>query len=361
MAGVAAMMADVLANRGMKVANVHTTCASGDESVCAKVWRHVRKVADYARCLIGRGPAPVWIHTCSGFSFYHAGVHVLLAKWLRCPVILHIHGGRFMDFAASAGPLGRLCIRGMLQSSDAVVVVSQGWRRQIRQLAPQARTCVLENAINDVGCIALEQKTRSTVCRFGYLGRLDVEKGVLDLLHAARTLADRHVPFQLTLAGPIGTAGDPQAVATRAVDMGLSGVVRVIGPVEGAGKQRFFAECDAYLQPSHFEGLPLSLLEAMAHGLPAIATRVGAIPEVITHGADGMLIVAKDRAALAQAMLALADDGVLRARMGAAARDLVMRRFGIEGFAESVLQILRRTSTAGVSLNGRRAPVGGAC
>ena len=75
---------------------------------------------------------------------------------------------------------------------------------------------------------------------------------------------------------------------------------------------------DAFVLPSYFEGLPLAALEAMAAGLPVVATSVGGTPEAVVDGETGLLVDVKDAGALADALATIATDPDLRARMGAA-------------------------------------------
>ena len=78
---------------------------------------------------------------------------------------------------------------------------------------------------------------------------------------------------------------------------------------------------DFFVLPSDIEGLPLSILEAMAHGLPIVASNVGGIPEIIQHDINGLLVPAGDHAALSAAIRRVATDPVLRCRLGDAARE----------------------------------------
>src|SRR5204863_7471061 len=94
---------------------------------------------------------------------------------------------------------------------------------------------------------------------------------------------------------------------------------------------RLLAASDFFVLPSRTEGLPLCLLEAMAQGLPAIATPVGGVPEVIEEGITGLLTPVEDPAALAEAIRRLAAEPALRARMGAAAQRRAAEEFS---FAE---------------------------
>jgi glycosyltransferase involved in cell wall biosynthesis len=156
---------------------------------------------------------------------------------------------------------------------------------------------------------------------------MDEWKGIDDLLAACRTLGERGVRFQLTLAGPPGTAGDAPTLQAKIRDHNLEGVVRYAGPVMGDAKSELLGRADVYVQPSHHEGMPIALLEALAHGLPVVATRVGSVVEVITQRETGLLVPPRQPDRLAGAMHELASDPGLREAMSRAAWVLATRRF----------------------------------
>jgi glycosyltransferase involved in cell wall biosynthesis len=123
--------------------------------------------------------------------------------------------------------------------------------------------------------------------------------------------------------------GDDAAIRARAVELGVENSVEFLGWIEGEAKLRALREAGIYALPSWIEGLPMGLLEAMAVGLPVVATRVGGIPDVVVEG-SGKLVPPKDTDALTAALLELIASAPLRARMGAAARRVALERFAPE-------------------------------
>jgi glycosyltransferase involved in cell wall biosynthesis len=156
-----------------------------------------------------------------------------------------------------------------------------------------------------------------------YCGRLLWDKGLAELVEAARILRGRGLSF--VVAGS-PDPGNPAAVPIETIrDWESLGLVRFLGHVEHI--EQLLATADVFVLPSYREGLPRSLIEAAACGLPLVATDVPGCREVVTDGIDGLLVPPRDARALAEAIWRLASNPPLAAKLGAAARERVVRCF----------------------------------
>jgi glycosyltransferase involved in cell wall biosynthesis len=269
-------------------------------------------------------PAVVHVHSASHASFARKSLLLLIARAAGCRTIFHLHGGGFDRFAAvESGPALRWWIRHTLEHSSAVVALSAGWADFVRRFAPAARVEVIPNAVAVPSAVdrALEQPGRIL-----FLGRAEAGKGVFDLLAAVAALAPAFPMIELV----IGAGGDHQQLRRRAAELGIADRVLLPGWLDGAAKAREIARAQVFCLPSHAEGLPMAMLEAMAAARAVVASAVGAIPEAIVDRANGLLVAPRDVPALSAALSALLADGALRERLGDAARATVQRRFGIE-------------------------------
>jgi glycosyltransferase involved in cell wall biosynthesis len=280
----------------------------------------------------------VHLHTCSGFSFFRSGLDLFIARLCGCRTALHVHGAMFDAFYEHEPRPRKSIVRWILTSADRVVVLSATWRERLRTIAPSANLVVIENAVEVPKPVA-DSAYRNGPCHFVLLARMDNWKGIVVLLDACAILHGRGVRFRMTLAGPPGTAGDDAAFARNLANRGLAETCRYVGTVLGREKSALLASADVYVQPSHYEGMPIAVLEALAVGLPVVATRVGAIPEVIEHGRQGLLVSAHDPAALASAMQTLAEGEELRATMARESRALAASRFSIERFRDDLADL----------------------
>ncbi|MFH1109024.1 MAG: glycosyltransferase family 4 protein [Planctomycetota bacterium] len=338
MAGVMGQILNLDFDGRYRIECVPVTMSSGiGESIVRRVARHVRQLWVLRRAIRRTGAAVVHIHTCSGSSFYRSVLDMWIARWTGARVALHVHGAAFDEFYEQAGAIARRFIESSLSRADCVIALSDGWRRKLQSMSPAARIAVVENAIELPETVA--ERRHDGPCRFLMLARMDEWKGVDDLLDACALLRADGLVVEVALAGPPGTAGDQAVLNQKIRDRDLDGAVRYIGSRQGVEKTKLFEWADAYVQPSRHEGMPLSLLEALAYGLAVVATRVGAVPEVIDDRLHGLLVPPGDPGQLARAMRELATDEGPREAMSRAGRDLVRRRFSLARFRRDLVSL----------------------
>ena len=174
-----------------------------------------------------------------------------------------------------------------------------------------------------------------------HIGRFAVQKNHALLVEAfAQVRAD--APLYLLLVG----GGELEnAVREQVAGLGLQGRVRFLGV--RADVADILRASDMFVLSSRWEGNPLSVMEAMAAGLPVVSTAVGGVPELVREGVTGLLVPSEDAGALAQAMQALVDDPVRRQAMGAAARRHAVAHFDIRHTVRGYEQLYERLLSGG--------------
>ncbi len=173
----------------------------------------------------------------------------------------------------------------------------------------------------------------STSLRVLTVGRLVAEKGHIDVLTAVSELVESGIDVTLTL---VGSGPERRRLGELAQALGLEGRVYMPGAVGQDEIVDYYAQADLFCLPSFAEGVPVVLMEAMAAGIPVVASRVMGIPELVEDGVSGLLVAPARPDLVAKAIRRLAEDPDLRDTLGAAGREKVIADFEI---ADVVLQL----------------------
>ncbi len=173
------------------------------------------------------------------------------------------------------------------------MVLSREWE-EIGKILPDKKIFILPNAI-DLELykhIAIDRfakpKTTGKIIVF-YLGYLGKPKGTYDLLHAARIITSQRQDVFFDLVGDELEVGDREQLQQEIKSAQMEEHVRVHPAVFDQRKLDYFRDADIFVYPSYHEGMPMAVIEAMASGLPVIATRTGGLPDLVTHGENGIL------------------------------------------------------------------------
>ncbi len=279
----------------------------------------------------------VHIHTSAGLAFLEKSAFAALSQLFGKRVLLHVHGGRFRSVWSDASSFKKWFIRHLLQLSDALIVLGAGWRSFYRdEVGCDCKIAVLPNAVK----VPLLQSPRATdVVTLLYVGQLRPEKGLFELAAAMRQLsAQPRLGLHLKMMGKGDTTRSERVVRDAFAADELPNV-EFLGTLAGDEKWRQFSSADIFVLPSYTEDMPVSILEAMAAGLPVIATEVGSIPEVIDHGVNGFLVKPCDVTGLAYAIQQLAEDHQLRVDMGAAGSKKAKEQFSFEYYIDRLEQL----------------------
>jgi glycosyltransferase involved in cell wall biosynthesis len=279
----------------------------------------------------------VHVQLSSRASFWRKAVVCLLARLARRPYLLHVHGSEFADFYGECSPAARRIVRAVLARASLVLALSEAWRTTLQEISPQARIEVLMNAVPLPPSDGVSAPgPQPTLLFFGEIAR---HKGVFELARAFARVANELPELRLIYAG---TGSGVEETRRLVEQFGLGGRVKFTGWLQAERKRATLAGATMFVLPSFVEGMPMALLEAMSFGLPVIATPVGGVPEIVTHGLDGLLVPPGDIDALAAAITRLTSDPELRARLGRAARETVAKRFSLDSAVEQLLGIYGR-------------------
>lgn len=287
----------------------------------------------------------------------------------RPPVILHTFHGHVLRhyFDPVRNATFRLLERWLARTTTALVAVSPQVRDELVELkvAPPEKFVVIRLGIELPERIGahdgrLDQRRMLGIPpdRFvvGWIGRMTGVKRTDDVLRVFRQVRESGVDACLCL---VGDGPDRPALERRAKELGIMRHTLFLGFQRDVAP--FYAAFDALLLPSISEGTPVSAIEALAAGRPVVATRVGGVPDVVRDGEDGLLAEAGAIDDLAERLIRLARDPALRERMGAAGREHVVGRYGVDRLVDETDALYRSllASNSSNSRTSRRAATGG--
>ena len=268
---------------------------------------------------------------------YRSDITALLAANKKIPVVSTIHG-----FTANSSRVRiyEFLQKMVLKRMSLLMPVSIAIERQlIKMKVPKYR---IRRMTNTVACDTIAGLSPSTIfSTFGidentakivFVGRVSVEKGVDVLIKACRYIKKRGVPFFLLIVGD----GPFRAECERLVQTNrLGSEIKFVGYRRDA--VQIAAAANIFVLPSRTEGIPLVALEAMALGLPIIATNVGGLPELIKNKYNGVLIESENAEELANALELVIPNKRLANQLGANAKNTVRNNFNPDHWAADLL------------------------
>jgi glycosyltransferase involved in cell wall biosynthesis len=231
-------------------------------------------------------------------------------------------------------------VRWLWRDADAVVAVSNGLREYAFDTLPDASIEVIPNAIELSVFTPPRRRNHDGPVRLLFVGRFNAFKNVETLLEAVSCLKAMGVNnFELQLIGD----GERRSNLERlAVEKELTRQVRFLGWVDRKAIADRYRHADLFVTATTWEGMPNTVLEGMACGLPVVATRASGLEELVREGVNGYLVDINDPAALAERLADLIDNPYERRRMGKESRRIAEQEFAWEYITEQYLEIYER-------------------
>jgi glycosyltransferase involved in cell wall biosynthesis len=280
----------------------------------------------------------------------------------EAPDVVHVHGWLLRQWVVAwcasrdipaiytehstisdwGGPASVSAASWVAQAGD-VACVSEAARQSLAAWLPGRRISVHRHIVR-LPSLSVRGGGAGEV-RLLSVARLRVEKGLDILMRAAAQLRSRGLRFRIEIAGEGPALAELDALRLQ---LGLGDCVNFPGRCTAQTIHEKMRQSDVFVLPSRTEAMPLALLEAMSHGLAAVATSVGGIPEVISHGKTGLLVPPESAEALADALACLIGDPDFRIAVGdGARRQFEHGPYGESAGVESVLASYKN-ATAGV-------------
>lgn len=264
--------------------------------------------------LIMNRPNLVHIHTSVYWSYWENVVYLLISNLFLKKTVLHLHTGLFDKFYERSNFFAKFLIRKSLGLSDEIIVLSRKWKIFLKNLIPENKIAVLENFVNFSRYVQFKREVdfQEGTINILFVGGVGAKmKGVYDVFKAIPMAVRqcKNICFVFVACASI----EKHDIISKGEE--IISHTKFLDYIYGDKKTKVFINSDIFILPSYSEGLPITMLEAMAAGLPIIATAVGSVPEAIEDGKNGFLIKTGDYKALAEKILILAKDKKLRRKM----------------------------------------------
>ena len=274
----------------------------------------------------------VHIHLSSDKSLCRKIPFILLAKKKKKKLIIHQHGGNFEDFYYRVcGKKARKFIAGVLERADLLLVVAPHLQEIFAKIVTSDKIKLFPNAIGVPEEVTHDYSQKKLL----FLGRLCKEKGINELLDASVELKKEYPDLKLYLGGVWEDSG-----LRKKADLYADWIVQ-LGWIGEQEKQKYLRECNIFVLPTYFEGLPVSLLEGMAYGCTCIATKVGSIPQIMVNDKAGILISPKSKEDIVTAMKYCFENPQLQEMMGKQARQIIKANYELFSTVEKLIEIYK--------------------
>lgn len=253
-------------------------------------------------------------------------------------LVIHIHGGLFLTAPRIPFHL-KLILKKVFYWDVPFIVLSDSEVQILKNRFGAKNVQSLPNCVDlkDAEEYAREPQNRSNdkSLVIGYLGRIEPNKGMTELLCACETLKKEGVPFKLALAGKEQTCGE----YLPHFEQQLGDNFHYAGLIFGKTKCDFLRSLDVFVLPSYFEGLPMSLLECMSYGVVPVVSPVGSIPGVVKNGENGIFIGVKDSDSIVKVVMNLNNNRNLVKKLGENARNTIFQNFSPQAYVKKLNEI----------------------
>lgn len=308
-----------------------------DGNFITKLAYSIGALLKFLSLLVKRDVFLVHIHSASNYSFWRKSLFFFISKALSKKIIYHIHGGGFVAFYNNASKFGQRLIKYILMNSQVIIVLTDSWRNMVIETVGAARIETLQNPITDSEYCSIANHPVDN--RLLFLGLVKKEKGVFDILSAMYLLREN---YNLTVNLDVCGVGDIAKLKQKAKKMGMTKNIVVHGWVDAKKIKELMSKATAFILPSYYEGLPMSIIEAMAASVPVIASNVGGIPDIIKDGENGMLIEPGNIKAMAEKIKRIVENKDERIEISQKAKEMVLISYSQKIVIDKLIEIYNR-------------------
>ncbi len=278
-----------------------TADSNKNPSLLKRLRKAFRRLLRFYYFLLFKRFKTALIFTVGGGSFIEKGSMALMSKLFGKTVVIAPRSGLIPEDYKRSGFM-RKFIPYVIRKVDYVICQGENWKEFYQGISnsKDEKFIVIQNWLNAEPYFNIHRNGQlNHQINILFLSWLNEQKGIFDLIDAAKNILEKHKNVRFWICGE---GVDSESARAKVTEYGLDDFFDFKGWTVGDDKMKVLAEADMYVLPSYFEGFPNSLMEAMAAGLPVVATTVGSIPELVSSTKNGLLYEAGDVKALQTAL-----------------------------------------------------------
>ena len=317
-----------------------------------KITQDIYHIFSLFNKLLTEKPCLVYITIAqTKWGYLRDGIFIVVSRLFKKKCIVHLHGGYFRLLYNNSWKLFQCWVKFTLRQVDVAIVLTESLRSIFAGLVDDNRIKVVINCIDDYlfpTSTEIEEKVDRIKKRSGkllkvlFLSNLLKSKGYMDVLKAAILLKQKGISAQFLFAGNWPNAKE-QSEAINFIKKNNLDNVEFLGFVKEKEKKQLLLDSDIFILPTYYyEGLPISILEAMATGLPIITTRHGGIPGIIEEGINGFFVPPGNPEMIAETIEKLYFHPYLQAKIAEENIKKALNNFKKEHYEKSLLEIFNK-------------------
>lgn len=304
-----------------------------------KLKTFLKKIPEIKRTIKEKKIDIVHVHMAERGSVFREGYVVHIANKMGCKTIIHMHGATIEDWYKRQNIVVKKIIEKIFCSADKMIVLGDLWlpfMKKVMGNENESKLAVLHNAVN----VPSSNSYNLDATEILFYGMLIQRKGIDDLLEAFRAIKDE-VPIEIKLALYGDDYDSEEKIEAKIKRFDLEGRAEYRGWLTPENRKKVFSKAIVNVLPSYNEGLPMTILESMGHGIPNISTNIAAIPEAISDGINGYLITPGDINSLKEKMKNVILNRKIREKFSESAYETAKKEFSIDSHINRLLKIYK--------------------
>lgn len=246
----------------------------------------------------------IHIHPSEEFGFYRYIPFIILGKFFKKKILLHMHGCKFDEFYLQLNAFKKIIVHITMNSANGIICLSKSWEKVYKKIT-HSKTYTIHNTVPQPTNNPYNISSQ-TITFMGFIGP---RKGIFDLLKVIKNL-NQFYNFKLEICG----SGQVEKLIRKLKEYHIDKITKFHGWINEKTKDEILRRTSIFVLPSYNEGLPMVLLEAMSYGIPVISTNVGGIPELVEKE-NGFLVEPGNLNCLGEKLEILLNQPQLRRQM----------------------------------------------